>query len=92
MVQFNMLFSEGNDFHIADRYFKYQVVLVPRRWLVRGASPGAGSGAGPVWGLVLGTTCDCLPPLERGDQELSNDIKFIIKEVFFFCLHSRKCS
>ena len=32
---------------------------------------------GPGVGPAIGTTCDCIPPLERVDQELSNDIKFI---------------
>ena len=63
------------------------------------AGPGAGpagsgfAGTGPVGsgpradpGPAIGTSCDCIPPLERGDQELSNDItvyqnRTIIKEV-----------
>ena len=28
-------------------------------------------------GHAIGTTCNCIPPSERGDQELSNDIKFV---------------
>ena len=31
----------------------------------------------PARSRAIGKTCNCIPPLERGDQELSNVIKLI---------------